>query len=41
VDSLEILANVLHPMVHPLPLCLTSARRLTHSELYLTRSISI
>ena len=33
VDSLEILANVLHPDVHPLPTGLPAARQVTASEL--------
>lgn len=34
VDSLEILAHALHPKVHPLPVGLVPARRLTTAELH-------
>ena len=40
VDSLEIVANVLHPEVHPLRPGLTMARRLTFGELRVTESSS-
>jgi iron complex transport system substrate-binding protein len=33
VDSLEILANALHPAVHPLPSNLPAAHRLTSKEI--------
>lgn len=36
VDSLEILANVLHPDVHPLPRGLVGARKVTGDELLVT-----
>lgn len=38
VDSLEILANLLHPTIHPLPQRLSAPRRLTPAELGLVES---
>jgi iron complex transport system substrate-binding protein len=40
VDSLEILANALHPQIHPLSPSLTAARRLTLEELNIAEGAS-
>lgn len=40
VDSLELIANTLHPEVHPLPKGLIAARRLTNHELTPSKSLN-